>query len=125
MDRLKQYLQCNYISEVINTHQSDSSKLWKRLKEFWRNKTKNTTIQSIHGQTKDLGIANELNKFFAWVGENLASKFDNDGIQSLPRRPPTFEFTNTDYDTVQKLINNLNVQQPDSLRMLVIPLFSH
>ena len=34
IETLKQFLQRNYISEAINKHHLDSSKLWKRLKEF-------------------------------------------------------------------------------------------
>ena len=61
------------------------------LKEFWPSRKKNRAgIREINGKTDPVGIATEINSYFANIGANLAEKIGHKEQVVLPTDPPIF-----------------------------------
>ena len=69
--RLKNKLKESYFSNALEQARGYSAKTWRIIKKFWPYKKKTTNINSINGETSDLGKASEINNFFANVALNL------------------------------------------------------
>ena len=85
------------------------------MKKCYPLKNKTTQINNIHGKTTPRGIADEFNKHFAHIGENLAYDIDTSYTSTSGNHGPIFELTGTDQDTVHDLIEELpNGKSPGS-----------
>ena len=74
-------LKKNFCSKAINENVNNSKKLWKTIKKLIpKNKSSVSSVQTKIGfTTSDKETAEQFNSFFTSVGNNLASKFnDND-----------------------------------------------
>ena len=105
--RVKNYLKKNYIVNKLKENAGDSKQFWKTMKKFYPLKSKSSQITNIHGKTATVDIANEINSYFAHIGENLANKIDSSNPVPNFNYPPTFELTGVDFSTVRDLIKEL------------------
>ncbi len=109
---MKRKLQREYTDEAIRMGNGNTKEVWKRLKEVWLLKNKSTTIVELNGKSEAWEMAEEMNDFFANIGEELASEIQNT-TPTFPGNihPPTFSLTETNVNRIQELINGLNCSQ--------------
>ena len=79
VNNMRYYLKKNYCNDAVINNMYDSKSLWKTLKKIVPNKTSRapTTVlnKDIKYSCKSKDIANEFNKYFASIGNELGSKF--------------------------------------------------
>ena len=88
---------------------------------FWEKKSKDTKINGLKTDsgetlTNTNEIANYINRHFAAIGPNLASKIstDEDNVspeQFLTKKDPSFHFKGVDSPRVLKLLNGIKTAQ--------------
>ena len=110
----------NYYFHVFNLHRNNIKQIWNTISETLNRHRKNRDIpEKIFSNDKTLtneqDIADSFNSFFANVGAQLSSSFEqSDSIPSFEtyldcntRSDPNFYFTPVDEDLVLTLITNL------------------
>ena len=106
---MKRRLQRDYIEEAIQSGKGNSKETWKRLKQVWPLKNKSTKIIELNGKCDKQDIAEEINQYFANIGQKLASDIGEVGWEPpKDAHPPTFEFSDVSLTRVQEMIKNLN-----------------
>ncbi len=94
---LKRKLQQNYFKDALEKCGNDSKAKWKLIREFWPHLKRSSNIAKINSSTEDHDKANDINQFFANIGEELATSIpDSDDNPCEEVMAPTFEFLETD-----------------------------
>ena len=106
---MKRKLQQEYIEEAIESGKGNSKETWKRLKQVWPLKNKSTKIIELNGKNDPAEMAEEMNTYFANIGEELENNI-NPVSWDPPKNnfAPTFRFNEVAVGRVQELINGLN-----------------
>ena len=88
VNNMRYYLKKNYCNDAVINNMYDSKSLWKTLKKIVPNKTScaPTTVLNKDSKysCKSKDIANEFNKYFASIGNELGSKFSEYNNVSCP-----------------------------------------
>ena len=90
VNNMRYYLKKNYCNDAIVDNMNDSKKLWKTIKKIVPSSSKTssgpTSILSkddkcIQATTDSKNMANEFNKYFTSIGNELGSKFNESNIK--------------------------------------------
>ena len=112
VQRTKNQLKRNYVETTLNNHKNDPKKLWRNIRNFWPSeKSKNSTIKSINGESDNHKIANALNNHFGTIGDKFNEKIDSSNkIEDfLPDfTPPIFDIKEVNQTDIAKAIDRLS-----------------
>ena len=112
VQRTKNQLKRNYVETTLNKYRNDPKKLWRNIRNFWPSeKSKNTTIKSINGESISYKIANALNNHFGTIGDKFNEKIDNTNKINdfLPDfTPPIFDIKEVNQMDIAKAIDRLS-----------------
>ena len=104
---LKKNLKKTFFQNALDRAKGDSKKLWKIIRLLVGNKKRKNNIFSLNGKTSNNEMAEELNKFFANVGPELAAKIPESLLEknyNFIGNRPVFSFSETTYDDIHKLL---------------------
>ena len=103
----------NYYSKLFTDAKQNLKKSWKTLHSLLgnQNNKKNNIFHDANSPEEKVGILNNFNSFFATIGRNLASKFDDTGgnrlAPNLPHLVNSFYLFPTSENEIMEIILKL------------------